>query len=128
MMRVAAKVIDLATAAPHDECVSTAAADLGTLEAARLEVWCRVHHIPPSTLRAVIAQGAGPATITIGRLIFITRRAWSAWIAELETNRGTGPLSPPAGRRHVSARSPRNPSMSYTKGLDPQQQTPPRME
>ena len=34
--------------------------NLGPVVAARLETWCRVYGLPPSTLRMIIAQGQGP--------------------------------------------------------------------
>ena len=44
--------------------------DLGPAAAARLDTWCRVYKIPPSTMGALRAQGKGPRVFEVGRLLF----------------------------------------------------------
>jgi hypothetical protein len=61
---------------------------VSTNRAARLDVLAREHDIPVSTLRALIAQGDGPPTFTIGRLIFCRRMDWNAWLDGLAERRG----------------------------------------
>jgi len=65
-----------------------------TAHAARLENLAQEHDVPVSTLRAVIAQGGGPRTFTIGRLIYCRRADWTRWLASLAEAGGTGPLTP----------------------------------
>jgi hypothetical protein len=79
--------------------------DLGPITAARLEHWCGAYDIPPSTVRALRAQGKGPPTFEIGRLVFCLRKDWCEWLENLATLGGSGRLSPPAGRlRHRTGR------------------------
>jgi hypothetical protein len=75
--------------------------DLGPLTAARVEHWCVAYDIPVSTLRALRAQGNGPVTFEVGRLLFCRRADWLAWLEALAATGGSGPISPPAslGRR-----------------------------
>ncbi len=86
-------------AVPADESAGpNPVPDLGPVVAARLEDWSRAYNIPVSTLRALRAAGKGPSTFEVGRLIFITRDDWCAWLEGLAAVGGTGPLSPRAGR------------------------------
>ena len=57
-----------------DTASDTPGPDLGPLAAARIEHWCHAYDIPPSTVRALRAQGKGPKTFEIGRLIFCHAR------------------------------------------------------
>jgi hypothetical protein len=70
-----------------------------TVHAARIERLALDYEVPMSTLRAAVAQGRGPKTFTIGRLIYCRRGDWITWLDGLAETGGTGPLSPPAGRR-----------------------------
>jgi hypothetical protein len=81
-----------------DAASDTAGPDLGPAAAARIEHWCRAYDIPPSTVRALRAQGKGPKTFEIGRLVFCMREDWCGWLEGLAMLGGSGPLSPPAGR------------------------------
>jgi len=75
----------------------------GPTHAARLETLANEHDVPMSTLRAVIAQGGGPRTFTIGRLIYCRRADWTRWLDSLAESGGTGPLTPGAcGRKNVA--------------------------
>jgi hypothetical protein len=69
-----------------------------SVHAARIERLALDYEVPMSTLRAAIAQGHGPKTFTIGRLIYCRREDWTGWLDGLAMRGGTGPLSPPAGR------------------------------
>jgi hypothetical protein len=62
--------------------------------AARLERLAADYDVPPSTLRALIADGRGPRTFTIGRLVYVRRSDWVEWLDTLAEAGGTGPLSP----------------------------------
>lgn len=83
---------------PPDAASDTRGPDLRPVAAARIEHWCRAYDIPPSTVRALRAQGTGPRTFAVGRLVFVLREDWCAWLEGLATVGGSGPLSPPAGR------------------------------
>ena len=93
------KVGELVPFAPAPDTASdTPGPDLGPVAAARIEHWCRAYDIPPSTVRALRAQGKGPQTFEIGRLVFCMREDWCAWLESLATLGGSGRLSPPARR------------------------------
>lgn len=81
-----------------DAAIDTPGPDLGPVSAARIEHWCRAYALPLSTLRALRAQGKGPKTFEIGRLLYCTRGDWCGWLEGLATLGGSGPLSPPTGR------------------------------
>src|SRR3954465_15459748 len=51
--------------------------DLGPMAGTRLDRLCAACEIPASTMRALCAQGKGPAIFTIGRLIFCLVEDWN---------------------------------------------------
>ncbi len=81
-----------------DAASDTPGPDLGPVAAARIEHWCHAYDIPPSTVRALRAQGKGPKTFEIGRLVFCHARGLVRVAGRPGDLGGSGPLSPPAGR------------------------------
>ena len=76
-----------------------------TVHAARIERLALDYEVPISTLRTATTLGQGPKTFTIGRLVYCRRGDWIAWLDDLAESGGTGPLSPPAGRKQSVPRS-----------------------
>jgi hypothetical protein len=70
-----------------------------TSHAARVSDLCRDYGLPESTFRSIVAEGRGPRTFTLGRLIYCRRSDWIAWLDRLAEAGGTGPLSPTAKAR-----------------------------
>jgi hypothetical protein len=77
-----------------------------TSHASRLERLANEYQIPMSTLRALTAAGRGPPTFLIGRLLFVRRGDWVAWL-DMLAGSGGARISGGAPRDHAERPAPR---------------------